>query len=350
MADIDLNLLKISFLPLGDANIASSRLRCYKLKDGLEKKNILCQIGFDDSCDILFIQKKTDEIALESAALCRQKGKILIFDIDDFPECPIFRKNSQTLASQADAITTATPEQKKIACSIFKRIPESKVFCLPNPIDYDLVTPNKKIHDVSIPLKIVWFGNIENYPEWLMGPLSTLKDVELHAITNVSSDILREYPYINFHDWTYSDFSEMISSFDLCILDHSGSEIINSKSANKMVTAISHGLPVLASRTPDYQRLAKFAGVDDWLFENVNTLLDHVERLRDPSCRNNYIISAQKIVWETYHIDNIIEKLGKIIQEIQILSVCNTSSILPWNPLSLPNIKLLKKILSSLKL
>lgn len=153
MTPMDLRTRIISFLPLGDQTVASSRLRCFKLCAGLERNGFKSQIGFDEHSDILFLQKRTDDISIDAAHRCKERAGTLIFDIDDFPNCADYLRHAQYLISLADAVTTATPEQKAMASRIFKIASEKKVFCLPNPLDYDLLEPSKKLHEATKPLK-----------------------------------------------------------------------------------------------------------------------------------------------------------------------------------------------------
>ncbi|BEH10510.1 MULTISPECIES: hypothetical protein [Geobacter] len=329
----DLKTKKISFLPLGDGTIASSRLRCYKLQDGLERLGFISNIGFDEFTDVLFIQKRTDDAAIDAAYQCKQKSGVLIFDIDDFPDSPTFKQNSELLISLADVVTTATHEQKKIVGHTFTGVPTEKIFYLPNPIDYELEQPKSKFHEQRIPLKIVWFGNIENYPMSLAKELCCINDVEFHAITNATAGIRKNYPDCHFHDWSYENFSDMLSEFDVCLLSHYGSEIFNAKSANKMITAIVHGLPVIASRTPDYLRLSRLAEIDQWLFDDEGTLRTCIDRSRDPSLRNAFIASTQQVVWAHFHIEKILQNFLDIVREAITFASCNDpSNVRPTTP------------------
>jgi len=311
----DLRDLKFSFLPLGDENIASSRLRCYRIQDALERSGFTSRIGFDAFCDILLIQKKCDERAIDAAFACKRKSGILIFDIDDFPDIPGFLHKAQLLVSIADVVTTATPEQGTLAGKLFSGLSGDRIFCLPNPVDYNLAGPRKKLHEVCNPLKIVWFGNVENFPERLLSSASTTRDFEFHAITNASAGVRERYSNCHFHEWNYKNFSDTLSQFDVCLLNHQGTEILNAKSANKMVTAIVHGLPVVASRTPDYQRVAHLAGLDDWLYDDETTLYACLNKLTDPAIRNSYISQSQQVVWESFHINKITLSFLDIVQE-----------------------------------
>jgi hypothetical protein len=317
----ELNKFKFSFIPLGDENLASSRLRCYKLREGLERAGFNSIIGFDTSCDILIIQKNTGDIAIDAAFACKRKSRVLIFDIDDFFDCPEFLYKAQLLVSLADVVTTATPEQGILAGELFHGLSKDRIFCLPNPIDYNLLEPINKFHEMSQSLKIVWFGNIENFPNYILSRESIPRSFEFHAITNASACDVDRYPHCHFHEWSYNSFSDMLSKFDVCLLSHQGSEILNAKSANKMVTAIVHGLPVVASSTPDYQRVAHLAGLDDWIYDDELTLNLCLEKLKDPIERNAYISKAQQVVNSKFHIDKITMNFLDIVLEARKMAV-----------------------------
>lgn len=72
-----------------------------------------------------------------------------------------------------------------------------------------------------------------------------------------------------------------------------------------MIAAIAHGLPVVASRTPDYERLADMAGGRRFLFQDRESLRSNLEKLRDSDIRNQYLELAQPLVWKHYNIDAV---------------------------------------------
>lgn len=314
MAHERLKSSSIRFLPLGDENTASSRLRCFKIREELARKGFDARIGVGSrSSDFLFIQKRGDDEAVDAARACKRSNGFVLFDIDDFPVCPDFRKRVSELISVADAVTTATPEQQELVRKIFSLPPEKKVFCLPNPADYELQEPERKLHHCSHPLKVVWFGNVENFPGQLVPAIANLPDLEFHAVTNASHALTQQFPQCRFHPWSYGGFSRTLRPFDLCLLSHEGSEITNAKSSNKMATAILHGVPVVASRTPDYERLAEAAGVAQWLYDDLQGMLRCIEMLRDPQRRNSYLSTAQPAVWQECDVDKVASRFLEIL-------------------------------------
>lgn len=302
-------------MPLGDENIASSRLRCYAVQKKLERDGFSSRVGFDSECDILFIQKKADDAAIDAAYLCKKKSKTLIYDIDDFPDSPVFRKNSRLLVSLADAVTVATPEQKSFLLKTCNGLDPAKVFVLRNTIDYGLLDPVKKLHKSDGKLKIVWFGNIENFPAHLVDSICAIQNSEFHAITNFSQEITKRYPKCHFQVWSYDGFSPALTMFDVCVLSHQGSEIHDAKNANKMIAAIAHGIPVVASQTPDYERLAVLAGIESYLFHDTESLQISLEKLRDATARNLYLQLAQPVIWKHFNIDAVVPMFLDVVNQ-----------------------------------
>ncbi len=292
----------------------------------LAEEGLDCQIGFDKTCDVLYIQKNVSDAAIDAAYFCKKKAKTLIFDIDDFPDSKIFLKRSNFLISLADVVTTATPEQKKILGRIYSEVDLDRVIPFPNPIDYDITQPIRKIHKPKGRLKIVWFGNSENLPEKIIEPISSISNSEFCIITNATTEIKKKFSQCNFLEWSYDDFSSVLQEFDVCVLSHAGDEFENSKSANKMVTSIMHGVPVVASQTPDYQRLAIFSSVSRYLYHDRLTLLKNIEHLRDATVRNQYLQTSQDVIWEKFNLGAVIPIFSDIVRKATFHSRINDAS------------------------
>jgi hypothetical protein len=81
---------------------------------------------------------------------------------------------------------------------------------------------------------------------------------------------------------------------------HGDSPEARAKSNNKFITSVNWGVPVVASRTPEYERTAREAGVAETLFTNSDELVKRVEALRSPNARQAYMDKAQPYVWQHY--------------------------------------------------
>lgn len=309
--------LRVAFLPLGDKTIASSRLRCHVIQAALNRMGHYACIGCDESASVLCIQKRTDSKAIKTAHHWKQKGGTLLFDIDDFPENSSFRRGVRKLIKLADAVTTATPEQSELIQKMFPCVPPQRIYCFPNPVDYSPVAPTRKRHGHSVPLKVVWFGNVENFPEALISTICSVPNIEMHIITHLSDELIKRYSSsVIFHEWSYETFSEAFTQFDVCILSHQGSSVVQAKNAHKMITAIIHGLPVLASRTPDHLRVAKLAGVDDLLFESEEDMLRLLEYFKKPGRRTSYLMTAQDAIWQKFNVEAVTTEFISVVQQV----------------------------------
>ena len=85
-----------------------------------------------------------------------------------------------------------------------------------------------------------------------------------------------------------------------------------------MITSICHGIPAIVSATPDYRRIAKYAGVEDFVYHKPADLENILTKALDFETRSSYISLARPRLMQRYYpgsfADNasiLIEKLAK---------------------------------------
>ena len=105
--------------------------------------------------------------------------------------------------------------------------------------------------------------------------------------------------------WSLSDFIPVLQDCDLACLMHDGKVHDIAKGNNKMISAITWGVPAVVSRTPEYQRTAQEDGIEYAIFSDEKELPVVIERLRSPAARERYIQAAQPAIWSRYSPDVI---------------------------------------------
>ncbi|MBT0895216.1 hypothetical protein KI811_15505 [Geobacter hydrogenophilus] len=286
----------------------------------------LCRRGYESSIgltvkhNVLVIQKRLDDEAITLARkVAWRYDKVLVFDIDDFFDAPLYVRNVKRLAHLADIVTTATPEQAEFLYKTVSRCGgiEGKTVVIENPIDYGLKVPISRDHSSSEFLRVVWFGFSENIPYDILNAISLWKGIKLTVITDKIPDIQQRLNVqCNLVAWEYDSFIQNITNNDVALLSHHGSVITNAKSANKMSTAIMCGLPVIASNTPDYFRLASKCGVKEYLFESIEEVQHLLVLLKHPEIRNEYLSKAQHAITDQYSITELCDTFLAKIQEV----------------------------------
>ncbi|MCJ2011569.1 glycosyltransferase [Methylobacterium sp. J-076] len=170
------------------------------------------------------------------------------------------------------------------------------VIAIPDPIDFLLEKSLPKKHVEKKPLDVVWFGYPESFTKSMEHYSKRLEQyharrrIRYHIITDV-----RGFDPINnalIHQYNHDSFHHLLPMFDLCVLSHIPNDFQVAtffKSENKAVLAINRGVPVIATRTPAYQRLLESCGLEQWLFSSVPEMEHCIDRIEDPAARNSYL-------------------------------------------------------------
>lgn len=302
---------------------ASSRIRVYSFQKILAKRGIPSTCGYSPKAGVFFFQKKVSAKNIWLARLARATGKIIIYDVDDSGQdlwAWVPKSNFLKMAGIAHAVTVCSSEQLKILKSEI-HIGE-KGFIIPNAIDYFPEAPVKLKQIKREKLQIVWFGNRRNFThlfEKYVNVLLKIPDAEIYAIL-ANKDIPKLsslHPRVNFLPWNLDSFTSVLQQFDIACLMHDGDIYDMAKGNNKMIAAITWGVPAVVSRTPEYERTAKEAGIEDALFSNEKELAFAIERLREPAAREKYLEKAQGPVWKLYSPEVIAGQFLDLVKKIR---------------------------------
>lgn len=305
--------LRFAFLPAGGQETASSRIRVYALQRALKAGGVDARLGFHLGANVFFFQKKVTGWNLFQARIAKMLGRVVIYDVDDLGGALwywVAEKNFRKMLQIAHVVTTCSAKQLDL---IRQRHPIKSGHVISNTVDYFPDGPVKLEPRDTGSLRIVWFGNssnfslFEKYVEVLLG----MQNTELFAIVD-ESDIQQfraKYPKISFLPWTVNGFIPKLQQYDLAALMHDGAPEDQAKGNNKMITAITWGVPAVVSRTPEYERTARESGVEYALFSNDDELVLAVERLRTTDARKSYLDVAQPKIWERYSPDVVAKQL-----------------------------------------
>lgn len=184
---------------------------------------------------------------------------------------------------------------------------DTEVAIIADPIDFCLDTSFEKKHVKKRPMDILWFGYRESFDRSMLefSPLlewmHATRQVRYHIITDVNGFGNRENTLIS--QYRMDSFANILPKFDLCVLSHTPNDFqmaTYSKSDNKAILAINRGVPVIASRTPSYERLLVECGLSEFLFISRRQLENCINRLEDPEERNAYLRKSQEVVLKKY--------------------------------------------------
>lgn len=328
------NSSSIYFLPAGDENTASSRLRVFSLSStlknlrvqvhihGADHENILdFKTRFDElgTRDVLVVQKRVTPEIISYVDRAISNGAFIIYDIDDFGSALWWWTSPRLcyeMLLRANLITTDTIGRAKWLLQSHKRL---NVRVLHNSVDYSPTEPSKLEPIKRSPLRVLWFGtssNLHMFTKYVKA-LGSLPDIQI-VICGGSEELVNSLcPELNFEviPWSLNNFLQILQSCDLSCLMHDGSLYDRQKSNHKMITSICWGVPAIVSDTPEYARVAREAGVDDAIFSNAEELVQAIQNYRSSFARKAYLEKAQNIIWEKYSPDQIAKEFIEIIEE-----------------------------------
>lgn len=330
---IDQQDVNVIVLPAGNEETASTRLRALPIMTQLKEKRT---IGFSELINIkdardyiLWIQKKISENHLLLAKKLKKSGAIVIYDCDESGEALSYWATPWLVFEMfhlADWITADTPERLnwiKRSCSLARHA------ILENEIDYG--SPRNTIDKIrrirnGEAMRVLWFGNSCNLLS--VASASSIfrdsKEYQLVLCGATLDDANRFFPGCKpeIHQWSREGFLDLLYTCDISILSHNSSLSDQRKSGHKMITSICHGVPVIASATPDYSRIASYAGVEDYLFHRSDDLDRLMQSLLDEETRKHYILTAKPRLLDKYYpgsfADNAISLLGEAIRRSRI--------------------------------
>jgi hypothetical protein len=252
--------LHFSLFPAGGVEVGSSRIRVYEFQSSLSKKGIETTFGYSLKANVLFFQKKITHENLLQVRIAKAMGCLVIYDVDDLGEALWYwvpKENFLKMLKLADVVTTCSNSQLNYLKSKFAI---QNGYVIPNSIDYfpsKYAEMKEKGHSG---LKIIWFGNSCNFilMEKYLGVLVQIPGVDICAVVcNEYIETLRaKHPQINFMGWSICDFVSVLQSCDLACLMHDGTVEDVAKGNNRMITAISWGVPAVVSRS--WYRVCRF--------------------------------------------------------------------------------------------
>jgi len=300
---------------------AVHRIKINALEQQMKDQFHFCRIGEGgDDVQAIIINglyaDPTADPALLALLQKRMPHAIIMLFIADFSQ--EFLSRLQKWSQFVDVFLVPSVEMKHLV-SAFTRKPVDVLF---DAIDFGFDTSLEKNQKESDSLKVVWFGYPESYTKSMPGYEHVLmgmhksKEIEYHLVTRNA-----EYgamPNCTVHAYDHQTFPVLLSSFNICVVSHAPFDLhINTflKSENKAVLAINRGLPVIASRTPAYQRLLGMCGLEEYLFSAAAELAHLIRTLKSPAERARYLQLSQPVVLEHYSSQKMVAEWMRIYEQ-----------------------------------
>ncbi len=309
--------MRIAIFPGGDENRASSRIRAFTLAKALRDAGHDARLGDATGAEVLLIQKGATKQTIELVSTARRNGALIVYDADDLGTALwwfVAPRTLHRLLPLVDLITTDTPQHAE---ALQHDLGFDSVEVVPDAVDYYPTGPVRPPLAPETPLRIVWFGDANNFPLFARyaGTLSAIPQSEVMVVTNphAINALASRFPEISFMPWARETFPGILQRAALSLLTHDGSEIDRAKSNNRMITSITWGVPAVASQTPEYERTARECGVEYAIFREEADCVSTIERLRSRVAREAYLDIAQPEAWQRYSPAAVAQRFVDIV-------------------------------------
>lgn len=298
---------RVCFAPFWEPaeNFGSSRLRAkYPAEFLAQNDRFEIAMGYDSVADIaIVVQMCTHDVM---SKLHANQDQFVVYDVcDRYYENPrLFAHVSppidslsrfHELCERADLILVPSRELK---AQIAARFPDKAVKFLPEPVDYGATPLAPKVSEKKV---VLWYGNPDrgNFDS-AKAMIEHLRDRHGYEPLIVSrTSFFKKYPeFLPFcRDWSMEAMEEAFSVASLCVVAYDESE--QTKSPNRFVAAMMHGVPTLVKGSPACSEILVETGQT---FASVDTLerLDHaLSNLQSEEFRELYVQRVQRHLNQT---------------------------------------------------
>lgn len=241
---------RIFFLPWGDENTASSRLRVYKPIMHMDASLVLPETY--KKGDVLIIQKalRPDEMAK-----AQSQGARVIYDIDDNY---LDKRDFVNMCENADLVT--------VGSSYFHRwFPDAPV--IDDSLDWDGINKKKK----GKTNLVGWHGYGNNAYINAISPMIEKKGYQIRAV------VCKEYmePYrengYDVQEWNLKTIDHWLAQTDFHAFFLGDDDFSQAKGMNKLLKAWAIGVPAFVTYTQEYDRVFRESGITGFMVRDWDT-------------------------------------------------------------------------------
>lgn len=288
------------WLPVND--FATGRLRCSYVADALKNSPVYStKLGYDPKADIVIVSQLASDELYEQ--IVNNNQQFVIYDLCDryYVDNRVVggvhaRQRFTEIVNRANLIVTSTIELKKDLYNLGINKP---IIYIPDGLDFKEFTAVEKTGDGIE--TIGWFGNpgrgnLESAIWLLEEALRSNRKIRLITKKKSVKQYPSIYPYAK--EWNHSTFISELQKCDVIVVTHAQDE--QNKSPNRLLTAISKGIPVVASSSNACEKILREAGLEWAVVNNNDEFNAACNLLSNPLIRKMYFKLITPVIEEKY--------------------------------------------------
>lgn len=313
--------MKICFNPFWYPvdNFATGRIRSsYPAKLLNQVEGIAAKLGYDPDADIVFVSQLADDALLES--ISKNTAQYVVYDVCDKyydDERIVGGVNAKSrfyeIVDRANLIVTSTLQLKK---DLYELKIDKPIIHIQDGIDFvefgKGIDPNYNSPKINT---IGWFGNpgrgnLDSAAWLLENALELGKEIKL--ITRRKS--VRSYTKLFPHavEWQYNSFISELQKCDVVLVTHAKNE--QNKSPNRMLTALTKGVPVIVSNSQSCAQILKHVGLSWAIVETQKEFENAIELLSKPEIKAMYFKLILPYIESKFGSNALLQKYTGLIE------------------------------------
>ena len=300
---------KVSFAPIWYPvdQYATSRLRAKYVVELLAGDHVWdVDLDYDPTADIAVIVQLCSDHILES--ITNNPDQIVIYDLCDrfFETDNVFKTDEGALYARQrcleiiDRASVLIVPTQQLQAEVSRLFPNKPCLFIPESIDYEA---SRRPATPIGSRRLIWFGHITrgNFEsaQWIIDYVRSHYDYHPVLLTT-PGPMSRKHPsYSPFCiPWSVETMRRELATAELCVVSHAAEE--PSKSPNRFVTAMMHGVPTLVSNSQSCSEILSASGYEMFSIGSPVALDKAMSRLSDPEYRRAYVRDVQEEMWRRH--------------------------------------------------
>lgn len=295
--------MKVLAVPVSDKDSASCRIRYHIFLKSLPDECKVERYRAGAKGDVLYIQKLITPEAKKIAKHAHSIGLPIVYDRDDFRR-RWDEEGYNEILDRCAAVTTDTGIRADLISSHTK----TPVFVVPDCLDYDVQPENRIDIRESI-------GSVVTYGRWkgveAAAPYFAKSPVPAFYFCDRRIDALKKY---RLKEWKREKFIKRLRKYDVAILAHKDVWTAQYKSNNRLLVAMSIGMPVLAVHSPAFDETLAAVGHPELIVKSPREVKEKLRYLESPDTRRKISDDLFKYAWDNYCPRNSGAKLYEVFR------------------------------------
>lgn len=293
--------MKVLGIPVAGKELGSSRLRYYSMLENLPEGWTFARYSPQESGDLLYIQKTESREVWAAIKDCRDRGIPIVYDRDDF--CDPWNDEHTKIMDAVDAVTMITEGLAKV----IRTKTTTPVYHVADGLDYSVRPEDRPVLNKNL-AGIITYGRMTNCAA--CKPYFKRLDLKKAYICD------RECLDAKFYVWKLNKVVRRLVKYDVVLCVHADTFRKKYKDAGRAILAMALGLPVIATRNIETERVFTNSGHPELLIDSHLDIVEMVAYLKPLSVRRKISDDLFEYAWANWRPEQVSSRLVDVFRKV----------------------------------